>query len=610
MASDVWDLVVVGAGPAGSAAALAALRARPGARVLLLDKADFPRDKSCGDGIAPHALDELARLGAASVLADRVPVHRLRLTSPDGTTVAARLQRPDFVVPRTLFDARLVEAAVARGAVLRRHAVRTLEVRPDVVVLDGDTAARAVVGADGATGVVRRQLGLGRQPDDATALAVRGYAPAPDGEPEQTIVMDGRGWPAYAWSFAAGDGTTNVGFGMLLPHLRGGKAELHGRLQELLPGTQAERLVSHHLPLSTVRPHQPRGRVLLAGDAASLINPLTGEGIFYALLSGRLAGLAAVTADDAGAAYGTALQAELGRHLRHTGLLARASRRTFVVDAGVAAAGRSPGAFDALVEVGLGRGLVSRPLVGALVREGGRRLLPALGDEVPQHLGLPRHQLLDQRGEELLGPAADQRDADLHLRLDDPAAAGGGRLEPGGAADLARCPAAERGLPGAGADPALGRPPGVGLADPPVLRHEGAQEPRAALRQLAAHLEDGAPAGRLLATDGAAPVVQRRGERGRPALAGDRPPGRLDVGGHVVGGAQARAHGAPVRTGPPSCLSAGWVIPTRPARAGRSGSPAPGRTACRAAGRPAPRAPRPPRRPAGRGCAPGGPCPR
>jgi menaquinone-9 beta-reductase len=374
----VWDVAVVGAGPAGSAAALSVLRADPHARVLLLDRADFPRDKSCGDGLAPHAADELRRLGVEHVLADRVPIWRLRLRAPDGREVATRLRRPDHVVPRTVLDARLVAAAVARGAVLRRQTVRTLEVLEDRVLLDGHTAARVVVGADGANGVVRRRLGLGRQPAAATAVAVRGYASAPPGEPEQLIVMDGRGWPAYAWSFAAGDGTANVGFGMLLPRLResgrGGKAELHSRLAELLPGVEAERLVSHHLPLSTVRPRQPRGRVLLVGDALSLVNPLTGEGIFYALLSGRVAGAAAVGSGDPGRAYAAALRRELGRHLRHTSVLNRLTSRVGVVDAGVAAAGRSPGAFDALVEVGLGRGLLTGPLVRAMAGEVGRRV--------------------------------------------------------------------------------------------------------------------------------------------------------------------------------------------------------------------------------------------
>ena len=374
----MWDLAVVGAGPAGAAAALSALRTRPGARVLLLDRSDFPRDKSCGDGIAPHALDELARLGAAHVLADRVPVQRLRLTAPHGAEVARRTPRPNYVVPRTVFDARLVEAAVERGAVLERRTVRRIEVRDDRVVLDGEVAARAVVGADGANGVVRRQLGLPRQPAGATAVAVRGYATAPGGEPEQLIVLSPHKWPAYAWSFDAGDGTANVGFGMLLPELRaepqGGRRALEDGLAELLPGVEAERKVSHHLPLSRVRPPQPAGRVLLAGDAMSLVNPLTGEGIFYALLSGRLAG-ACAGAPDPGRAYARALKAELGRHLRHTTLLARATERAGVVDAGVAATARSQRAFDALVELGLGRGLISAPLLAGLARELPRRLL-------------------------------------------------------------------------------------------------------------------------------------------------------------------------------------------------------------------------------------------
>jgi flavin-dependent dehydrogenase len=106
----------------------------------------------------------------------------------------------------------------------------------------------------------------------------------------------------------------------------------------------------------------------------SLINPLTGEGIYYALASGRLAGRAAVGGlGDPGAAYRSALRRELGRHLRHTTALARVTSRPGVVDAGVAAALRSRPVFDALVEVGLGRGLVTRPLAVAMVRELVRR---------------------------------------------------------------------------------------------------------------------------------------------------------------------------------------------------------------------------------------------
>jgi geranylgeranyl reductase family protein len=375
----VWDLAVVGASPAGAAAALSALQLRPDAQVLLLDRSRFPRDKACGDGIAPHAVDELGRLGVADLLADRTPVSRLRLRSPRGVEVARRVRRPDFVVPREVFDARLVERAVARGAVLEQRAVRQLQVLPDRVVLDDAVQARVVVGADGANGVVRRLLGLPRQPPAATAVAVRGYARAPAGEPEQLILVEEADWPAYAWSFADGQGGANVGFGLLLPTLRakeqGGRRVLHGRLAELLPGQPATRLVSHHLPLSTARPRQPDGRVLLAGDALSLVNPLTGEGIFYALMSGRLAGAAALAGARAGAVHRGDLAGALGRHLRHTSLLARATRQARVVDGAIAAAARSQRVFDAFVEVGLGRGLVTAPLLAGLAREVAGRAL-------------------------------------------------------------------------------------------------------------------------------------------------------------------------------------------------------------------------------------------
>ena len=363
----MFDVAVVGAGPAGAAAALSALRTRPDASVLLVDRAAFPRDKSCGDGIAPHALDELARLGIADVLADQVPVRRLRVLSPAGAEAVTTLQRPDAVVPRTVFDARLVEAAVARGAVLEQRTVRSLE----------DLDARVVIGADGANGVVRRLAGLPRHTPTTTAVAVRGYAASPAGEPEQVIVMDGRDWPAYAWRFDTGTGVSNVGFGMLLPSLQAQdhpRRALEDRLVELLPeAAGAERLRSHHLPLSPGRPRQPDGRVLLAGDAAGLVNPLTGEGIFYALLSGRLAGAAAVLGRDPGASYREALERELGRHLQHTSVLTRLVRSPRVLEGGVRATARRPEAMDALVEVGLGRGLVTWPLVKALAGEALRR---------------------------------------------------------------------------------------------------------------------------------------------------------------------------------------------------------------------------------------------
>ncbi|SBT54584.1 geranylgeranyl reductase family [Micromonospora narathiwatensis] len=366
--ADEWDVIVVGAGPAGSAAALAARRG--GARVLLLDRYDFPRDKPCGDGIAAHALDVLAELGVTGAVDGYAPLPALRLSGPGGGTVARALPRPAYTVPRRVFDARLVTAAVAAGAELRRHTVRRVEVRADRVVLDGELAARAVVGADGAGSVLRRALGHPVNPDRHLALAIRGYAPARSGPPEQLIVTSSPRWPAYAWSFPIGDGRANVGYGEVLRGEPLTRAHLLDRLAALLPGTDpavVTDLRAHHLPLSTHRPAPGRGRVVLAGDALSLINPFTGEGIFYALRSGALAGAAAAgTPGQAARRYADTLRRRLGTHLRHSSAAAWLARRRAVVDAAVRAARRDDRVYRSVVELGLGDGHLDARTLGMI----------------------------------------------------------------------------------------------------------------------------------------------------------------------------------------------------------------------------------------------------
>lgn len=355
---DTYDVAVVGAGPAGSSAALMARRA--GASVLLLDRAEFPRDKPCGDGIAPQALDVLADLGVPDPTRGFAPVPALRLVGPRGSAVARRLPRPAYTVPRTVFDARLVAAAVGAGARWCRHVVRGIEVRRDLIVLDGLVAARAVVGADGAGSVVRRALGFPPNPDGHLAIAMRGYAPVRPGPVEQLIVTSAARWPAYAWSFPVGDGTANVGYGEILRGRPLSRSHLLDGIAALLPGVDLDAVIdlkAHHLPLSTRRPRPGRGRIVLAGDALSLVNPFTGEGIFYAVLSGSLAGAAAAAAPDVAAArYRQALRTRLATHLRHSSAAAWFGRRGSVVDAAVRAAQRDHRVFHTLVELGLGDG--------------------------------------------------------------------------------------------------------------------------------------------------------------------------------------------------------------------------------------------------------------
>ncbi len=402
----LWDVAVVGAGPAGAAAALGVLAERPGASVLLVDRADFPRDKVCGDGVAPQALDVLAGVGAAGLLDDWPSAPVLRLGLPGGAGAEQPLARPGWVVPRAVLDARITAAAQAHGAELRRARVRAVTPAGPEVALDGDLRARVVIGADGAHSVVRRALPPGLPGPrraggrSTTALALRGYAPvlAAHAGAQVLAFSDTGPRPCYAWSFAIGDGRANVGYGELLPTAaragqpgaRPSRAHLVGRLEELLPGASAgaTAVAGHALPLSTGRSGPPgRGRVLLAGDAASLVNPLTGEGIYYAVLSGVLAGRAAAAAlgadggAGAGARYARALRRELGVHLAHTRVAERLVRSNALLAAALRACDRDRAAFDDVSELGLARGRLTGHLVGALAaqlaRDTARRLVPA-----------------------------------------------------------------------------------------------------------------------------------------------------------------------------------------------------------------------------------------
>lgn len=376
-----WDLIVVGAGPAGSATALSALYTDSRLRVLLLDRVDFPRDKSCGDGVAPHVFDRLGRIGVTGVEDGWTPITRLELAR-GSSSVARVMARPVYVIPREVFDARLVERAVAAGADLVRHKVSDVEVTARGVVLDGRFRAPVVVGADGAHSVLRQHLGL---PAGRRAIAIRGYAPtAPDRIGRQVIRYGDRRQPSYAWAFDRGDGWSNLGYGELLPGDRAEsptRALLLDQLDRLLPGSvdSGERWRAHHLPLSTWRWEQPGGPILLVGDAAGLINPMTGEGIYYAVATGIAAGRAvaqAYRASDpttAGLLHRRAVHALLGRHLKHTWAAARLSESSTLVEGGIRAAQRDRRVFDELVELGLGDGRISPHLVGHLVGGVARR---------------------------------------------------------------------------------------------------------------------------------------------------------------------------------------------------------------------------------------------
>ena len=191
--------------------------------------------------------------------------------------------------------------------------------------------------------------------------------------------------PSYAWAFDRGDGLSNVGYGELLPDDRTddppNRTLLLDQLERLLPGSveSGGHWKAHHLPLSGFTWEQPDGPVLLVGDAAGLINPMTGEGIYYAVATGidgrprdrpGLPGRGAGPGRRAAPAVGAGL---LGRHLKHTWTAARLAESATVVEGGIRAAQRDGRIFDELVELGLGDGRISKRLVGHLAGGVARR---------------------------------------------------------------------------------------------------------------------------------------------------------------------------------------------------------------------------------------------
>jgi geranylgeranyl reductase family protein len=286
-----YDAIIAGAGPAGSTAAR--LLAKRGASALLLDRARFPRDKPCGGGItiAAATANDLDLSPVVERTVNEVQVS-FRMGAPFRRTWPEPLT---YMTQRCQLDAYLAEQAVRAGAEFRDGvAVRAIDIGEHEVTVwaNGDAyRARTLIGADGANGVVAKAAGLAPVRDMAVAL--EGNVPANGAlmeRWERAIALDFGGVPGgYGWLFPKGD-HLNVGVGgwrWTGPTLREKLSALCRYLG--LDESALFGLRGHHLPLQAPGAPLTSGPVLLAGDAAGLVDPLSGEGIEGAFLSGRLA---------------------------------------------------------------------------------------------------------------------------------------------------------------------------------------------------------------------------------------------------------------------------------------------------------------------------------
>ncbi len=352
------DVVIVGAGPAGSTAA--ALLAQGGQDVVLVDRAEFPRDKTCGDGLTPRAVAVLDRLGVLPALtADGYQrINGAVTVAPNGSVFRIRfgdfgLGLPDYglVVPRFELDERLRRHAVTLGArfLPGLRVTAPLHRGEQVVGVAGQARGQAVtisapltIIATGANIGLLRPFGVLKEMPPAVS-AIRGYFTGVPGlSDEFEFYFERELETGYAWIFPLADGRANVGLG-LFNWRRHGPGEVnvrrllaefmarHPRLAQARPDGPAK-----GYPLRTDYPrHRPAGPgFLLAGEALGLVHPVTGEGIDLAMESGEIAAATAAAAIrnpepgiEAPIAYSRALSAAYGRFFRGAHLIERLATR-------------------------------------------------------------------------------------------------------------------------------------------------------------------------------------------------------------------------------------------------------------------------------------------
>jgi menaquinone-9 beta-reductase len=351
MSTDCYDVLVVGAGPAGATAAY--WLATRGRRVLVVDKKRFPREKTCGDGLTPRAVRQLHDMGLAERLGGFQRFDGLRSIAHGITLELAWPEHPDFpsfgyVVRRRELDEMVAEQAVKAGATLWQGAEAVAPLLEGGLVAGAgvrhkDTgvteAVRTpyVIVADGANSRFGRALGTARDRSFPQGMAIRGYFTSPfSHEPWIESHLDiqdrsGNHLPGYGWIFPVGDGTVNVGVGLLstfagwkdvnTTHLMEAFCETAPARWGLSQATATGPPTGGRLP--TGGSVQPRvgPTFLVAGDAAGFVNPFNGEGISVAYETGRLAAdavdLALATGDGlALATYDARLAAQYGLYFK------------------------------------------------------------------------------------------------------------------------------------------------------------------------------------------------------------------------------------------------------------------------------------------------------
>lgn len=310
-----FDVAIIGAGPAGCTAAIALHQS--GLKVALIDKATFPRDKICGDALSPDVVNQLGKLPLDTAdrfnkMEEKIWCKAVRFVSPDYSQADVSLSNTGlmgYVSPRLDFDAVMYEQAMKSDCVtaFMGKSIETISSCQESILIDikggEQIKAKMILGADGANSAVARALSAEKTDKNHHCAGLRQYYSNVTGFSDDNAVelhFYDELLPGYFWIFPLPGNRANVGLGMLSAVVAKKKPNLKKLLKEIIEthpnvkdrftnATPLEEIKGFGLPLGSKKRSISGNRYLLLGDAASLINPLSGEGIGNAIRSGRVA---------------------------------------------------------------------------------------------------------------------------------------------------------------------------------------------------------------------------------------------------------------------------------------------------------------------------------